>query len=168
MNFYIRHATVEDIDRLLPIYDNARAYMRANGNMHQWTDGYPGPAQLLADVAANQLYVCMDGGQGDDRIVGVFVYFEGIDPTYLRIYDGAWLNDAPYGVLHRIAVAVHGRGVASFCFDWCFSRCKNLKIDTHRDNIPMQRSLARNGFTRCGIIYLESGDERIAFQKSAL
>jgi RimJ/RimL family protein N-acetyltransferase len=41
----------------------------------------------------------------------------------------------------------------------------NLKIDTHRDNIPMQKVLKRNGFSECGIIYIENGDERIAFQK---
>jgi hypothetical protein len=29
----------------------------------------------------------------------------------------------------------------------------------------MQKCLIRNGFKYCGIIYLESGAERIAFQK---
>ena len=38
-------------------------------------------------------------------------------------------------------------------------------LDTHRDNIPMQKVLARNDFTYCGIIYLENGDERLAFNK---
>ena len=42
----------------------------------------------------------------------------------------------------------------------------NLKIDTHRDNYPMQKSLKKNGFEYCGIIYLADGNERLAFQKS--
>jgi hypothetical protein len=29
----------------------------------------------------------------------------------------------------------------------------------------MQKSLAKNGFVRCGIIHLANGDERIAYQR---
>ena len=158
----IRNATLNDLPQILTIYDDARAYMRANGNLHQWNNGYPSEELLLEDLNANQLYVCEENG----LLLGVFCYFFGNDPTYARIYEGAWLNERPYGVLHRIAVTSHRRGVASFCFDYCLSRCGNLKIDTHRDNLPMQRSLAKNGFAQCGIIYLLSGDERLAYQKT--
>jgi hypothetical protein len=41
----------------------------------------------------------------------------------------------------------------------------NIRIDTHRDNVPMLSLLDKSGFERCGIIYLKNGDERIAFQK---
>ena len=68
--------------------------------------------------------------------------------------------------MHRIAVLRHGKGVVDFCINECFKVFPNLKIDTHRDNIPMQKVLKRNGFCYCGIIYLESGDERLAFQKA--
>ncbi len=80
------------------------------------------------------------------------------------------MNDRPYGVIHRIAVsdAVRGRGVAGFIFDTCFAKCQNLKIDTHRDNLPMQRALEKNGFIRCGIICLANGDERIAYQRCSV
>ena len=159
----IRKARVEELSKLLQIYDDARKYMRAHGNAEQWSGGYPGKDVLLADIHKEALYVCTEDDESE--ILGAFCYFEGIDPTYVNIYDGTWLNDRPYGVIHRIAVAVHQRGVASFCFDHCFSRCKNLKIDTHRDNIPMQRALEKNGFVRCGIIYLENGAPRIAFQR---
>ena len=98
------------------------------------------------------------------EILGVFCFFLHNDPTYGVIYEGTWLNDEPYGVIHRIAVASHRRGIASFCYDFALSQRPNLRIDTHRDNILMQRSLEKNGFTRCGIIRLENGDPRIAFQ----
>ena len=160
----ICRAGVEQLPEILKIYENARRFMRENGNREQWQGGYPGEALLRADIEKGQLYLCMEG----DEILGVFCYFEGVDPTYVRIYEGAWLNDRPYGVIHRIAVAAHQRGVATFCYAHCLALCKNLKIDTHRENYPMQHSLQKNGFTRCGIIYLESGDERIAFQKCAL
>ena len=158
----IRKARMEDLPILLGIYADARQYMRENGNLHQWGGGYPSKELVEQDITDGVCHVCTDGGE----IVGVFVYFEGEDPTYQNIYDGAWLNGEPYGVIHRIAVAKHCKGVASFCFAYAFARCKNVKIDTHRDNIPMQRSLEKNGFLRCGIIYLANGDERIAYQKT--
>ena len=88
------------------------------------------------------------------------------DPTYHRIDFGSWKSDAPYAVIHRIAVKHHGKGIIDFCFNECFRLQGNLRIDTHRDNIPMQKCLIRNGFEYCGVIYLANGDERLAYQKT--
>ena len=41
----------------------------------------------------------------------------------------------------------------------------DIKIDTHRDNKSMQRFLEKQGFTRCGIVYLKDNSERIGFEK---
>ena len=41
----------------------------------------------------------------------------------------------------------------------------SIRVDTHRDNLPMQRMLQKNGFIYCGIIYLADGKERFAFEK---
>ena len=49
--------------------------------------------------------------------------------------------------------------------DFCFSYDTNIRIDTHRDNKIMQHNIVKYGFTYCGIIYLLSGDERLAYQK---
>ena len=106
-------------------------------------------------------YVCEDEG----RILAVFMFSTEPDPTYAEIYDGAWLSDAPYGVIHRIAVAEQGRGIMDFCVNFCAEKCESLRIDTHRDNAPMRRALEKRGFRYCGIIYLESGDERLAYQR---
>ena len=161
---YIRNARMEELSSIDAIYANARAFMRKTGNMEQWAGGYPPVEVIRQEIASGNLFVCEDEG----KLLGVFYFFQGEDPTYLRIDGGAWLNDRPYGVMHRVAVAEQGRCVAYFCYANCFALCKNLKIDTHRDNLPMQRSLEKNGFVRCGIIYLANGDERIAFQKSEL
>ena len=157
----IRHAKLCELPALLEIYDNARLYMRENGNPTQWNNGYPNEEVLRDDIERDRLYVCEENGE----ILGVFCYFEGTDPTYTKIYDGEWLDEKHVGVMHRIAVALHRRGVASFCYDYCFNISKNIRIDTHRDNIPMQRSLVKNGFKYCGIIHLLNGDERLAYQK---
>ena len=157
----IRQAQMCDLDRVLQIYADARAFMRAHGNPDQWGENYPPEAMIREDVATGHSYVCIEG----EEILGVFYYGEGEDPTYTVIEDGAWLNDEPYGVIHRIAVGARGRGVAAACFAFGVAQCGNLKIDTHADNLPMQRSLEKNGFVRCGTIHLADGSARIAYQK---
>ena len=157
----IRKTTEADIPEVEAIYAEARRFMREAGNFEQWRDGYPGICEIVSDIASGAGYVCVDEGE----IVGAFYFRIGADPTYLKIYDGEWKNEADYGVIHRIAVKHHGRGIAEFIFSECFRRCGNLKIDTHIDNLPMQRCLSKNGFEYCGIIYLEDGDERLAYQR---
>ena len=151
----------EHLDAIEALYTDARAYMRSHGNAHQWTGGYPSRALVAEDIRRGECFLCVE----EDALLGVFCYFRRPDPTYAVIHGGAWLNSEPYGVIHRIAVSAHRRGVASFCFAYALSQCANLRIDTHRDNIPMQRSLEKNGFSRCGTIYLENGDPRIAYHK---
>jgi len=162
MEMNIRKATIEELPKIMEIYAKAREYMKNNGNPDQWRDSYPSEDLIRADIEAGQCHLCISMGE----IYGVFCFFEGTDPTYQSIEDGAWLNDLSYGVIHRIAVAKHGKGVASFCFAYAFEQCGNVKIDTHHDNIPMQNALAKNGFVRCGIIRLENGEPRIAYQKA--
>ncbi len=48
--------------------------------------------------------------------------------------------------------------------EYCKAYSNNIRIDTHKDNKVMQHVLARNGFKRCGIIFLLNGDPRVAFQ----
>lgn len=136
--------------------------MRDAGNPHQWGTVYPSEQLLEEDIRKKQLYLCESNGTA----LGVFCYFFGEDPSYARIENGAWLNSDPYGVVHRIAVSVHGKGVAGLCLAEAFSRCRNLKIDTHKDNLPMQRTLQKCGFIRCGTVYLPNGEARIAYQKA--
>ena len=98
-------------------------------------------------------------------MAAVFYFAAEEDPTYGVIKDGAWLSDAPYGVVHRIASGRAVKGAASFCLEWAFGQTGNIRIDTHENNIPMQNMLKKNGFRYCGRIYLENGEPRIAFQK---
>ena len=160
----IRKANYKDLEEIRLIYQSARKFMSDNGNPNQWGNNNPPLSRTEEDLRENNLYVVED----DKDILAVFFYKYGDDPTYKIIYQGSWLNDSPYGVIHRIAVSdkARGKGIAGICFDFAYSQCKNLKIDTHKDNIPMQRALAKHGFKQCGIIHLINGDERIAFQKT--
>lgn len=160
---FIRLANANDLAKIGAIYKSAKQFMRANGNPNQWKGDYPNEIDAKQDIADGIGYVCEDEGE----IVAVFAFKIGVEPTYNEIFDGAWKNDLPYAFMHRIAVLHHGKGIVDFCFNECFKLHSNLKIDTHGDNIPMQKVLRRNGFEYCGIIYLENGEERLAFQRGA-
>ena len=155
----IQKANLSQLPQILKIYEKARQFMAQSGNPDQWGTAYP-PEMIRQDIRNGKSYVNLEG----DHIRAVFYFAVETDPTYAYI-EGAWLNDEPYGVIHRIAVGDSGKGVAAQCFGYVAQRCDNIRIDTHEKNIPMQRCLAKNGFTRCGIIYLEDGDPRIAYQK---
>lgn len=160
----IRKAKYNDLDIIKSIYEDARAFMRQSGNMKQWTGGYPAESDIISDIENGILYVAADNG----HIACVFCCMDTPEPTYDKIYEGKWKNDGPYRAVHRIAVSKdsHGKGVAGLCFDFALSFCGSVRIDTHRDNIPMQKTLLKNGFEYCGIIYLQNGEERLAYQKT--
>lgn len=155
----IRKAHIQELDKIMDIYHNAQAFMAENGNPDQW--GKVHPPRELVESTMDDTYVCLEG----EDIACVFFYSYGNDPTYDIIYDGQWTSDNPYGVVHRIASSRIVKGAAKFCLNWAYSQCGNLRIDTHRDNLPMQSLLKGLGFEYCGIIHLENGDERLAFQK---
>lgn len=159
----IRPATPDDLPAIMDVMDAARSIMRASGNLHQWADGYPPKERIVADIACGGGYVI----EADDaRLAGYFAFLPSPEPTYSAIYDGSWLVDtAPYHVIHRIASRPDVHGIFAAMLDYCSSLEPNIRIDTHRDNLIMQHLLAKHGFSYCGIIYLASGDERLAYQR---
>ena len=157
----IRKTTYSDVDAVAEIYESAKKFMRDNGNHDQWNPTYPNKNTVIEDIEAGVGYVCEENGE----ILATFMFDIGEDETYKTIYDGAWKNDESYAVVHRVAVKKHGCGIVDFCLNECFKKYPNLKMDTHRDNIPMQKVLKRNGFEYCGIIHIATGEERLAYQK---
>ena len=133
--------------------------MAKTGNPNQWGNSYPPIPMLEDDIQKGNLYVVENQG-----IHGVFAYFTEPDPTYSYIEDGAWLSDSPYGTIHRVA-ADGSRGVFTAVLAFAENRNPHVRIDTHHDNKVMQHVLAKHGFQRTGIIYLEDGDPRIAYEK---
>lgn len=159
----IRKADIAELSILMDIFEQGKRIMRKDGNMKQWTGGYPTEEIVRKDIENGNCHICLDEGQ---NIVGTFAFIPGEDPTYAQIYDGAWIdNTRPYGVIHRLASTEDSKGVASSCLQWCYRQIPNLRADTHRDNRILQHILKKHGFQYCGIIYLLNGDERLAFQK---
>mgnify|MGYP004623684033 FL=1 len=162
----IRKAGLNDLNIILKIFEHARNYMKENNNPNQWGDNHP-PASLIEEDIKNSIgYVCLDE---ENNIVGYFCFYIGIEEDYNQIYEGDWLNDKEYAVIHRIATISNKKGIGAFCMRYCFYKYKNIKIDTSEYNIPMQKLLEREGYTKCGIIKLRRNyEDRIAFQKCEL
>ena len=180
----IRPATAADLPAVRPIFEAAKAIMRADGNAEQWAaPNFPGDGLLLRDIARGGGYVIessvppvissevekspvMPGPTGhlSTRIVAYFALLPSPEPTYSYI-DGAWLSDEPYGVIHRIASFPDEHGIFSAIIDFAASRYPHLRIDTHRDNRIMQHVIESAGFTYCGIIWLTDGTERLAYER---
>ena len=156
----IRLANKGDLKSIEQIYENARQFMRSNGNFSQWGNSYPSVGIIQADIKQKCLYVVED-----EAIQAVFTLIMREDPTYLEI-DGAWLNDRSYATLHRIASRGTQKGIFKLIIEFSWSICPNLRIDTHKDNKPMRHLIEKNGFVYCGIIIVGDGTPRLAYQKA--
>lgn len=163
----IRHSEEQDLGRMMEIYSFARKFMAEHGNPNQWgPTGWPPEDLIRQDIRNGNSYVCVNG---KGKVIGTFFFLQGedIEPTYREITDGAWLDDSPYGVVHRIAGDGSEKGIGAFCLNWAFEQCGHLRIDTHGDNTVMQSLLRKLGFVHCGTIFVEEDDDpRLAFEKT--
>ena len=156
----IRNARPSDWDDIMEIYAIARSFMKTAGNPTQWGDTFPPEEMVRNDIEQKLNYVV----ELDGRVQAVFALVPGIDPTYVVI-EGAWLDDSPYAAVHRVASRGEVKGLTGMILDWALDQHDSIRIDTHDDNIPMQKAILRSGFTRCGRIWVEDGSPRIAYHK---
>ena len=166
----IRKTEARDLEALLPLFDEARGTIAQLG-IDQWQNGYPNRAVILADIARSQSYCVLIDGE----ICGTFALIEDGEPTYNEIFDGEWLTgdgQEHYFAIHRVAISVkcRGKGVSTEIISFCAEKARaagkiSLRIDTHKGNVVMRKMLEKHGFSYCGTIYLESGDERVAYEK---
>lgn len=162
-----RKAVEADIDGIMNIIRQAQAYFKEHG-INQWQNNYPNAEIISNDIKNKNSYILLK----DNSIVATAaVSFDG-EKTYDSIYEGQWISNNKYAVIHRIAVDNNykGSGLASqivrniekLCVD---KGVYSIKVDTHEENLSMQKLLNKNRFQYCGIIYLEDGSKRIAFEK---
>ena len=162
MNF--RETRTEDLDEVMQIYARAKKWMQEAGNP-QWQGSYPAREDIEKDMAAHGSYVLVDEG----RIVATTAILFGDDPHYHQI-QGRWLNDQPYGVIHRTAVTGRGKGYGSVLIQYAEKLARdrniaNLRMDTHEKNASMRRLMEKNGFVWCGTVWMDDGSPRMAGQK---
>ena len=153
----LRLAAESDVPQIARLYDLARASLRDAG-VPQWQDGYPNGEDALSDIRAGHGYVLTENG----RVAAFACLAFGVEPTY---------NIIEYGFLHRVAVdpELKGRGAAGIFFSELKRQAKErgvktIRGDTHRLNLPMQRVMAKNGLEPRGVIHVEDGSERLAYE----
>jgi len=163
-----RLAKNKDIDNIMRIIGEAQTALRAL-NIDQWQNGYPAVGDIQKDIDAQSGYVLEDE---TGEIVGYTAVFIDFEPTYDKIFDGAWLSIDRFVVAHRMAVkqSEKRKGIAEILFAEIIHIAKNqgitsFKFDTHEGNIPMRNLAKKLGFVYCGIILLNSGAKRMAFEK---
>ena len=162
----IRKASKNDYSAVCNLLQMGRDNIKALG-IDQWQNGDPSEENLKNDMQNGTLYVADEGG----KLLGMcFIGFYESDYNY--IYWGNW-QSGEYAVMHRVAVDTNarGKGVFASLIGKASELAKEngktqLRIDTHRGNLPMQRALKNNGFEKVGVIYLKNGDERVAFLKN--
>jgi GNAT superfamily N-acetyltransferase len=163
----IRKTNEKDLERIMEIYAYAREQMAKTGNPNQWgPTNWPPESLIRRDIEKGNSYVCVND---DGKVAGTFYYEFGkdIEPGYLDITDGEWMDDSPYGVVHRVASDGSEKGIGSFCINTAFGWCGHLRMDTHGDNRIMQSLLKKLGFVHCGTVYVEEDDyPRLAFEKT--
>lgn len=159
---HIRKAVIDDLDVIMDIYRSAQDFMIESGNPNQWGRSYPGEDLIRSDIDDEVCHLVCD----DECVYGVFALFEGVEPTYQHIEEGHWLNDEPYVTVHRIASNGKTHGIFRCAVDYCKSISDNIRIDTHKNNLVMQKQIERNGFKKCGTVYVRDGSARIAYHWS--
>ena len=170
----IRLTTQNDLDTVMSIIEEARRTIAALG-INQWQNGSPNRAMIEEDIALGQSRaVTLDG-----EIVGTFALIFDGEPTYRVIEQGSWslpdrteLGEWSYLAIHRVAVSVasRGTGVSTAIIRHAEDTARSLgltslRIDTHEGNVVMRRMLEKHGFVHRGVIHLENGDPRVAYEK---
>lgn len=161
-----RKAVYQDIDAIMEIINAAKDYFRSH-HIDQWQNGYPNEKSIGEDISKGECYVLCD----EKEIIACGAIIFGEDPCYNYIEDGAWLTNGPYGTVHRIAIAPNykGKGLSGQFFTYAkvegrLLKLASLRVDTHEDNLSMQRLIAKNGFQYCGVVYMEDGGKRLAYE----
>ena len=158
LRFEPRRAEIADMDALLDILEQAKAYLRESG-VDQWQEGYPNREALAADIEAGRgwLFECVDNGE----IAGYECVAMTPEVCYREI-DGAWLTEGEnYAVIHRAMAAARYRGtrLAAEMFSFAAELAAGMgrlsvRVDTHRDNKAMNRLCEKQGFAYCGVVDL--------------
>ena len=174
MNF--RKSTFDDVDRILEIIEKAKIELRQLG-LDQWQNGYPNREVIENDIKLGISYVLeeISENQISKKILGTIVLSPKKEEPYSKI-EGKWITNDDYIVIHRLAVdsEIKNKGIATKILEFSEKECiKNkilsIKTDTHENNEPMKKFLEKNGFSYCGVIYLDKepdvGEKRIAYEK---
>ena len=164
-----RKANIEDIDQVMEAVEDAREFLKEQGN-GQWQDGYPNRNDFINDINNDRLFVVSD--DNDPKIIVGVCALTYKEEDYHHLYEGQWLTDLPYMVMHRVAVrkSYRHKGYGKRLFEVFIEQAKkenyhSLRIDTHEGNMVMRNIIMSFGFSFCGKAILTPNKNRMVFEK---
>lgn len=170
MLYYVRQASIGDLEDILKVIDNGRKNLEKN-DIPQWRDGDgPSPKVISEDLELGEGFVLIENA----TIMGYGTITKNEQPSYDSIQGGSWIPSTTYVSLHRVVVHtdVKERGMGLFLIRSLISVAisssfNDIRIDTHPKNHRMQRVIEKSGFTYKGSIQLNvNNGERYAYQIS--
>lgn len=154
----IRRAKKEEIKKIYQLSIKAKKQMISQG-LNQWVGNYPPLNQFESDYKKKGLYVYID----KERIIGSISILPENDIAYQEL---KWLSTDAL-VIHRLFVdpEFQYKGIGKELFIKALelgkTNNKNIKVDTHPDNLKMQNLILKMQFKYIG--YLQSIN-RLAYE----
>lgn len=162
-----RLAENKDIEKIMKIINQGKEKLKKE-SIDQWQNGYPNEESIERDIKNSYSYVVEEEG----KILATAAISFDVEETYNEIFEGQWLSNKAYCVIHRFAVDLSskvkkkGSKIIDLAERLCLEKnIDSIKIDTHEKNESMKNFLLNNGFKYCGVIYLEGGEKRLAYEK---
>lgn len=160
----IRKAVMDDLVGMMEIIEQARDYFKRY-DIAQWQDGYPDDGTIKEDINRGEAYIFFEDGQ----TIGFAVIALDSPPPY---ESGDAAPPGRYAAIHRLAIdeKFKNRGFATEFMSFAYGLCKKssvdiIRIDTHKDNLAMRRTLRKSGFERCGTLSVDGGDCFLVYEK---
>lgn len=162
MNY--RKAKINEIEEINKMYEEGSFILKSRG-IDQW-QGKNLPKASMENI--NSIYVLEDDGE----IIATALHLD-YDSDYDEIFDGEWICDGgEYYAIHRFMTKhnVRNKGYAKLLLEEIEILAKrnnkdSIRLDTHKDNIPMQKTLEKMNYEKCGVVYLYNGAPRLAYEK---
>ena len=163
----LRKANLKDMPAMMFMIGQAQAFL-SHLQINQWQNGYPSSVIIEQDIQNGNAWVLED----NNTLIALAVVAFAIEPTYLKIYNGSWLTDGDYAVIHRLTVHEQwkGKGIGTLLFEKIETLAKmrnvqSIRVDTHQDNFIMRKLITKSGYQYCGEIFLEDGQPRLGYEK---
>ncbi|MFD1672706.1 GNAT family N-acetyltransferase [Agrilactobacillus yilanensis] len=161
-------ATIHDLDTIYKILKDGQQQLAAQG-IDQWQAGYPSVRQIVKDIEAGYTVLYQDDAYNN---VGT----AALTPAPDQIYDnmtGQWLVDTvDYVSIHRVAIhsKYAGQGHGSAFLRTLITEIRenrpnirSIRMDTHKDNQPMQHVFHKLTFKKVGEMHGAYSDTGLSF-----
>ena len=103
---HVRASEIKDLSRVMDLINQAKEYFK-DKDINQWQKGYPDINTILDDILLGNGYVLSK----HSHLYGTMHFIIGIEPSYVKIYNGHWLTDTrQYGIIHRFVIDNNHKG----------------------------------------------------------